>query len=74
MISVVFPVYDEDENLVRPHVELLGCETKPIYVFGGFGLLSMALAVVAGLQAVYYKVMGMKDFAEPPLPLVAVRP
>ena len=53
MISVVFPVYNEEENLVCLHDELLGYETKPIYVFGGFGLLSMALAVVAGLQAVY---------------------
>ena len=54
-------------------VQFLGrYETKPIYVFGGFGLLSMALAVVAGLQAVYYKLMGLKDFVEIPLPLIAV--
>ncbi len=54
-------------------VQFLGrYETKPIYVFGGFGLLSMALAVVAGLQALYYKVMGLKDFVETPLPLIAV--
>ena len=54
-------------------VQFLGrYETKPIYVFGGFGLLSMALAVVAGLQAVYYKLMGLKDFVETPLPLIAV--
>jgi dolichol-phosphate mannosyltransferase len=54
-------------------VQFLGrYETKPIYVFGGFGLLSMALAVAAGLQAVYYKLMGLKDFVETPLPLIAV--
>jgi hypothetical protein len=67
-------VYNEEENLVRLHDELLGYETKPIYVFGGFGLLSMALAVAAGLQAVNFEIMGMKDFAETPLSLVAVRP
>jgi glycosyltransferase involved in cell wall biosynthesis len=46
--------------------------TKPIYVFGGFGLLSWLCALGAFLWAVYYKVAGLKDFVETPLPLVTV--
>ena len=46
--------------------------TKPVYVFGGFGLLSFACAAVAFLWALYYKVAGLKDFVETPLPLVTV--
>jgi hypothetical protein len=46
--------------------------TKPIYVFGGFGLLSFACAALAFLWAVYYKVRGLKDFVQTPLPLVTV--
>jgi glycosyltransferase involved in cell wall biosynthesis len=46
--------------------------TKPVYVFGGFGLLSFACAVAAFLWALYYKIAGLKDFVETPLPLVTV--
>ena len=46
--------------------------TKPIYVFGGFGLLSWLCAGGAGAWAVYYKVRGLKDFVQTPLPLLAV--
>jgi glycosyltransferase involved in cell wall biosynthesis len=46
--------------------------TKPIYVFGGFGLLSFACAVGAFVWALYYKLAGLKDFVETPLPLVTV--
>jgi len=46
--------------------------TKPIYVFGGFGLLSFSCAVAAFLWAVYYKIADLKDFVETPLPLVTV--
>jgi glycosyltransferase involved in cell wall biosynthesis len=46
--------------------------TKPVYVFGGFGLFSFACAAAAFLWAVYYKVAGLKDFVETPLPLVTV--
>lgn len=46
--------------------------TKPIYVFGGFGLFSFACAVVAFLWALYYKLAGLKDFVQTPLPLVTV--
>jgi len=46
--------------------------TKPIYVFGGFGLLSFACAIGTFLWALYYKLAGLKDFVETPLPLVTV--
>ena len=46
--------------------------TKPIYVFGGFGLLSLLGAVVAFGWALYYKLAGLKDFVQTPLPLVTV--
>ena len=46
--------------------------TKPIYVFGGFGLLSWGAAAFAAVWATVYKVLGMKDFVETPLPLLSV--
>jgi glycosyltransferase involved in cell wall biosynthesis len=46
--------------------------TKPIYVFGGFGVLAFLLALVAFGWMVYYKVTGLKSFIETPLPLVVV--
>jgi glycosyltransferase involved in cell wall biosynthesis len=46
--------------------------TKPIYVFGGFGLFSWLCALGAFLWALYYKLAGLKDFVETPLPLVTV--
>jgi glycosyltransferase involved in cell wall biosynthesis len=46
--------------------------TKPIYVFGGFGLLSLGGAAIAFLWALYYKLAGLKDFVQTPLPLVTV--
>ena len=44
--------------------------TKPIYVFGGFGVVSLMLAVLTFLWMLYYKVMGLKDFVQTPLPMV----
>lgn len=46
--------------------------TKPIYVFGGAGFLSMALALVVGAWAVYLKLIGYADFIQTPLPLLTV--
>ena len=46
--------------------------TKPIYVFGGFGLFSFACAAFAFIWALYYKLAGLKDFVQTPLPLVTV--
>jgi dolichol-phosphate mannosyltransferase len=46
--------------------------TRPIYLFGGAGLVSLLLGVLAFAGAVAYKVAGSKDFVETPLPLLAV--
>jgi glycosyltransferase involved in cell wall biosynthesis len=46
--------------------------TKPIHVFGGFGILSWVGAALAFALAVYFKLTGEKDFVETPLPLLAV--
>ncbi len=46
--------------------------TKPIYVFGGFGLLSFAFAAAAFLWALYLKVFQQRGFVRTPLPLVTV--
>ncbi len=46
--------------------------SKPIYLFGGVGLVSLLLGAVAFGGAVAYKVAGEKDFVETPLPLLGV--
>jgi dolichol-phosphate mannosyltransferase len=55
--------------------------TKPIYVFGGFGLANMALAALALVAAIVFKLIPPdnpwgphwhKDFVETPLPMAAV--
>jgi glycosyltransferase involved in cell wall biosynthesis len=45
---------------------------KPIYVFGGIGLLSVAFAFVAGLWALYLKLFEGMSFISTPLPLLVV--
>jgi glycosyltransferase involved in cell wall biosynthesis len=45
---------------------------KPIYVFGGFGLFSIALSFLAGLWALYLKFFEQKSFISTPLPLLVV--
>lgn len=44
---------------------------KPIYVFGGFGLFSHALALLTFAAMIYFKFWGGKSFIETPLPLLA---
>ncbi|RMG18947.1 MAG: glycosyltransferase [Planctomycetota bacterium] len=49
--------------------------TKPIYPFGGFGLLSMACGFLAALAAIAFKFAPppyTKSFVETPLPLLVV--
>lgn len=46
--------------------------TKPIYVFGGFGIVSVAVAVAAGLYAAWLKFAEGISFILTPLPLLAV--
>lgn len=43
--------------------------TKPIYVFGGFGLAALVLSFFAAFAAVGLKLAGLRDFVATPLPL-----
>lgn len=45
---------------------------KPIYVFGGFGFISILFSLLSFLLMIYYKFWGEKSFIETPLPLVVV--
>jgi glycosyltransferase involved in cell wall biosynthesis len=45
---------------------------RPIYVFGGFGIAAMTLAVLAGVWAVYLKYFEHTSFIQTPLPLLVV--
>ena len=45
---------------------------KPMYVFGGFGLLNFLVSLAAGLWAIYLKVWGGISFIQTPLPLLVV--
>ena len=46
--------------------------TKPIYVFGTFGMLALAISFLAGFYAVFLKLMHRADFVQTPLPILAV--
>lgn len=47
-------------------------ETRPIYIFGGFGFVSFAVAGVSSVYATYLKFAGISTYIETPLPLIAV--
>lgn len=51
---------------------LASYSTKPIYVFGGFGLFALLMSFLMFLWMLYYKLTGLKDFVQTPLPLVVV--
>jgi glycosyltransferase involved in cell wall biosynthesis len=46
--------------------------TKPIYVFGTFGLIAFLVSIFAGLLAVYWKLIHRADFVQTPLPVLAI--
>ena len=45
---------------------------KPMYVFGGFGLMNLGVSAVAALWAVWLKFFGQTSFIQTPLPMIAV--
>lgn len=47
-------------------------QTKPIYVFGTFGLIAFAFSMIAGLWAVFLKLFEGISFILTPLPIIAV--
>jgi glycosyltransferase involved in cell wall biosynthesis len=51
---------------------LSGYMEKPIYIFGGFGLLNFLFSFVSFGCMVYFKYWGGKSFVQTPLPMLAV--
>ncbi len=47
-------------------------QTKPIYVFGSFGMLAFAVSFIAGLWAVFLKFVEGVSFILTPLPILAI--
>ena len=47
-------------------------QTKPIYIFGAFGVLSFFVSIIAGLWALILKMMHKADFIQTPLPIIAI--
>ncbi len=47
-------------------------QTKPLYVFGGFGMLAFFIAVIAGIWAIALKLFYDTSFILTPLPIIAV--
>jgi len=45
---------------------------RPMYVFGGVGLINFGIGVIAAGAALYYKFFGHKSFITTPLPLLFV--
>ncbi|MGI8734968.1 MAG: glycosyltransferase family 2 protein [Pyrinomonadaceae bacterium] len=47
-------------------------QTKPIYVFGSFGMLAFLISILAGLYALFLKLFHKADFVQTPLPILAI--
>lgn len=47
-------------------------QTKPIYVFGSFGMLAFAISLLGGLYAVFLKIFHKADFVQTPLPILSI--
>ena len=47
-------------------------QTKPIYVFGLFGVLAFLISLLAGLYAVFLKLFHRADFVQTPLPILTI--
>src|SRR6188474_371924 len=47
-------------------------QTKPIYVFGSFGMLAFAVSFLSGLYAVFLKIIHKADFVQTPLPILCI--
>ena len=47
-------------------------QTKPIYVFGSFGMLAFAISILSGLYALFLKIIHKADFVQTPLPVLSI--
>jgi len=43
-----------------------------MYLFGKFSLVGLLVAAMSGGAALYFKLAGLKDFVQTPLPLLAI--
>lgn len=46
--------------------------TKPIYIFGGFGIFTIGLSFIFGIYAIYLKLFSNTSFIQTPLPLISI--
>jgi glycosyltransferase involved in cell wall biosynthesis len=66
------------ERIVKVFLDLLVVqflgryETRPMYVFGGFGLVSWGISAASAVYAVYRKLFDATSFIQTPLPLLSV--
>lgn len=51
---------------------LASYQTKPLYVFGTFGMIAFFVSLIAGVWGVSLKLAGVADFVETPLPVLTV--
>jgi glycosyltransferase involved in cell wall biosynthesis len=47
-------------------------QTKPLYVFGTCGVLAFVISILAGLYAIFLKLIHKADFVQTPLPILAI--
>ena len=47
-------------------------QTKPIYVFGTCGILAFIISLLAGLFALFLKIVHKADFVQTPLPILTI--
>ena len=47
-------------------------QTKPIYIFGTFGMLAFFVSFLAAVYAVFLKLFHKADFVQTPLPILAI--
>lgn len=47
-------------------------QTKPIYVFGTFGVIAFLVSILAGLYALWLKFRHEADFVQTPLPILSI--
>jgi glycosyltransferase involved in cell wall biosynthesis len=47
-------------------------QTKPIYIFGTFGMLAFLVSLLAAVYAVFLKLFHKADFVQTPLPILAI--
>jgi dolichol-phosphate mannosyltransferase len=47
-------------------------QTKPIYIFGTFGMLAFVVSLLAALYAIFLKLFHKADFVQTPLPILAI--